>query len=127
MKPGEQYRASYLISVDDKSSGEGRFKVWTDNTIWEAEDPALTMMLKVRGVIKDRAVELGFEFDGATAHVFMNFSWLWELLWKAFENEINKERVEALKLVEGAPLSISGHQRQQMGERHTLCQSTCPN
>ena len=55
-------------------------------------------MKKGRGVIKDRAVELGLEFDGATAQVFMNFSWPCELLWKAFENEINKPRVESSKL-----------------------------
>ena len=55
------------------------------------------MMKKVRGAIKDRAVELGLEFDGATAQVFINFLWPWELLWKAFENEINKARVDSSK------------------------------
>jgi len=56
-------------------------------------------MKKVRGIIKDRAVELGSEFDGATAQVFVNFSWPWEILWKAFENEINKARVDSSKLL----------------------------
>ena len=105
-KPDERFRASYLISLYDKSSGEGRLKVWTDNAIWDAENPALAMMIKARGVIKNRAAELGLEFDGATAKVFMNLSWPWELLWKAFENEMNKARVELSKL---SIITMKGH------------------
>ena len=55
---------------------------------------------------KNRAVELGLEFDDATAQVFMHLSWPWELLWKAFENEMNKARVESSKL---SIITMKGH------------------
>ena len=65
------YRACYVISLEDKSSGGGKFKVFTSKAIWAAENPALVMMEKVRAFIKVKAVELGWELESLTAQVFM--------------------------------------------------------
>ena len=73
-------------------------RVWTDRAVWEADNPALAMMAKVRLVINTNAFEHCLDLESVTAKAFVQFDWPWVLLWHSFENEVNNARLLASKL-----------------------------
>mgnify|MGYP000147021669 CR=1 FL=1 len=101
------YKASYQINIDNWSAGGRRIKVWTEKRTWLSDNPAIWMMNKVRSALIGRAAEIGLDLETNIGEVFMQQSWPWDLLWKSFENEINKLRLHAMRDLIGR---MKGHQ-----------------
>ena len=91
------YRGIYWVYINNCPSLPGsRLSVNTDVKALESADPAQYMKYKIQDAIKKKAEELDLDMEDPTAKVYMESDWPWSNLWAAFENEMNKLKIEDL-------------------------------